>query len=85
MKTTNERRTAFITARITPSVLREIDIICKTTCSSRAKVMLAALHVFFSNPKRKKILSPIEMRLDEIEERLSYVGQRLKMPDGQQQ
>lgn len=83
MKNTNEKKTAFISARITPSVLQEIDMICKNTCSSRAEVVLAALHVFFSKPERKKILSPIEMRLDEIEDRLSDIEHRLKMPDGQ--
>jgi len=83
MTTTNEKKTAFITTRITPSVSREIDIICKSTYSSRAKVLLAALHAFCSDPKRKKMLSPIEMRLDEIEERLSYIERSLKMQDGQ--
>ncbi|HBE41900.1 MAG TPA: hypothetical protein DDW27_11975 [Bacteroidales bacterium] len=84
MTTTNEKKTKVISARIPPAVSQEIDIISKNTGISRAKVVLAALRVFFSDPKRKKILSPIEMRLDEIEERLSDIEHRLKMPDGQQ-
>jgi hypothetical protein len=83
MTTTNEKKTEVLSTRIPPSVSREIDIICQSTYSSRAKIFLAALHAFCSDPKRKKMLSPIEMRLDEIEERLSFIERSLKMPDGQ--
>ncbi len=84
MKNTNEKKTVVLSSRIPPSVSQEIDIMSKNTGISRANILLTALRAFFSDPKRKKMLSPIEIRLDEIDERLSDIEHRLKMPDGQQ-
>ena len=83
MTTTNEKKTEVLSTRIPPAVSQEIDIISKNMGSSRAKVVLTALHAFLADPKRRKMLSPINVRLDEIEQRLSDIEQRLKMPDGQ--
>jgi hypothetical protein len=79
----SEKKTKVLSTRITPTLSQEIDIWCRNMGSSRAKMVSSALHTFFSDPRRMKILIPMEVRLCEIEERLSDIEHRLEMSDGQ--